>query len=103
VHFVLNCMSRGCPRLPRAPFLANDLERRLDEAARGFLNEERNVRLDRAAGTVHLSQIFEFYGDDFMKQAASLAGYVNRYRAGPIPENFEVTFIPYDWTVNRQR
>ena len=102
VHFALNCMVRGCPRLPRAPFRAEDLERMLAAETRRFLNEPRNVRVDPAGRKVHLSEILKFYDQDFLARAPSLVAYVNRYRAEQIPEDYEVAFVPYDWTVNRQ-
>jgi uncharacterized protein DUF547 len=102
VHFALNCMSVGCPRLPRSPFLPETLERDLDREARRFLGESRNLRADTAARTVHLSEIFKFYEEDFPKKAPSLVAYVNRYRAPALPDDFRVELIPYDWTVNRQ-
>src|SRR4029450_9257343 len=43
VQLALNCMVRSCPRLPRQPFEAAQLDAQLDRAARQFLNEERNV------------------------------------------------------------
>ena len=102
VHFALNCMVRGCPRLPRAPFRAEDLEERLAGEARRFLGEVRTVRVDAARRAVHFSEILDFYREDFLAKAPSLIAYVNRYRAERIPEEYEVLFIPYDWTVNRQ-
>ena len=43
VHFALNCMVRGCPRLPREPFRADQLDLELEASAQYFLNEPRNV------------------------------------------------------------
>lgn len=102
IHFALNCMVRGCPRLPRVPFEAARLDAQLDEAARLFFSEQRNVRLDPAARTVHFSEILRFYTSDFLARAPSLIEYANRYRVDPIPADWMVKFIPYDWTVNRQ-
>jgi hypothetical protein len=102
IHFALNCMVRGCPRLPRVPFEAARLDAQLDEAAWLFLGEERNVRLDPSAKTVHFSEILRFYTKDFLAKAPSLIEYANRYRSEPIPADYKVRFIPYDWTVNRQ-
>ncbi len=39
VHFALNCMSAGCPRLPREPFRAERLSGMLDAMAREFFAE----------------------------------------------------------------
>jgi hypothetical protein len=104
VHFALNCMARSCPRLPQAPFRADELEAQLEAAAREFLNDARNVRSDAAAREVWLSSIFDFYTEDFAADGKreSLLDYVNRYRDEPVDRAFAVRFIPYDWSLNRQ-
>lgn len=100
VHFALNCMVRGCPRLPREPFRGPQLEAELDRAAREFFAEERNVRLDPPRRRVFFSEILRFYTKDFLAKAPSLAAYANLYRSEPIPEDWSVEFLPYDWTLN---
>ncbi len=104
VHFALNCMARSCPRLPQAAFSADELEAQLEAAAREFVNDSRNVRVDAAARAVWLSSIFDFYTEDFVADGKrqSLIAYVNRYRDEPIDAGLAVKFIPYDWTLNRQ-
>lgn len=103
VHFALNCMVVACPRLPRTPFEAATLEAALERETRAFFAEPRNLAVDPAARTVRLSEILRFYTGDFLAKAPSLVAYVNRYRAPPIPLDWRVEFIPYDWTVNRRR
>ena len=103
VHFVLNCMVVSCPRLPRTAFSASTLDQQLDAAARTFLAEQRNLSVDPARREVRLSAIFEFYTKDFLTHAPSLIAYVNRYRAEPVPTDFEVHFLDYDWTVKNRR
>lgn len=103
VHFALNCMVRGCPRLPRKPFTAERLQQELDENARLFLNESRNVQVDHANKTVRFSSILKFYTADFLAKAPSLIAYANRYRKEQIPSEYRIDFIPYDWTVNVPR
>jgi hypothetical protein len=104
VHFALNCMARSCPRLPQAPFRADELDAQLESAAREFLNDPRNVRVHVAARVAWLSSIFDFYTEDFAADGRpeSLLDYVNRYRDEPIDRTFAVRFIPYDWSLNRQ-
>ena len=96
IHFALNCMAAGCPRLPRTPFLAADLDAVLEREARRFLNEPRNVQVDHGARTVRLSSIFAFYPEDF----PPLLPYVNRHRTERVPEDYRIAFIPYDWRLN---
>ena len=103
VHFALNCMARGCPRLPREPFRTEELGRQLDAAAHEFLNEKRNVDLVDEKRIAYVSMILNWYEPDFLKTASSLATYINRYRSeAPIPAGWEIRFIPYDWTLNAQ-
>ncbi|NKC12811.1 MAG: DUF547 domain-containing protein [Gammaproteobacteria bacterium] len=102
VHFALNCMSVGCPRLPQVPFDAATLATQLEAETRKFLNEERNVRVDDSRRLVWLTEIFDFFPEDFLAESPSLIAYVNRYRARPIPADYKVKFIDYDWTVNGQ-
>ena len=102
IHVALNCMSVGCPRLPREPFLPEKLNEQLDREARLFYNEARNVEVNEGAKLLRLSEILDFYTADFLAKAPSLAVYVNRYRRVPVPENYTVEFIAYDWTINRQ-
>lgn len=101
VHFALNCMVRGCPRLPREPWAAERIDAQLDAATRLFVSEVRNVEIVPERRVVRLSSIFDFYPEDFLARAPSLIAYVNRYRAETIPDGFEVEFIPYDWTLNQ--
>jgi hypothetical protein len=102
VHFALNCMGRGCPRLPRAPFTAERLDTMLDAETRRFLDDPRNVQVDPPLRTVRLNSTLRFYTADFLAAAPSLPAYVNRYRSAPIPEDYRVRFIPYDWTLHQR-
>lgn len=102
VHFALNCMVRGCPRLPQGPFTAGRLDTMLDAETRRFLDDPRHVQVDPPLRTVRLNSILRFYTADFLAAAPSLPAYVNRYRSAPIPEDYRVRFIPYDWTLHQR-
>jgi hypothetical protein len=102
IHFALNCMVAGCPRLPQVPFQAKQLNRQLENASHEFLNHSRNVRVNKSKKVVHLSEILDFYTEDFVDDQQTLISYINKYRKTPIPEHYEIEFIPYDWTLNQQ-
>ncbi|MEP6993278.1 MAG: DUF547 domain-containing protein [Acidobacteriota bacterium] len=102
VHFALNCMVRGCPRLPREPFEARRLDAQLDAAAKLFFSEARNVELQPEKKVVRFSEILSFYTKDFLAKAPTLIDYANKYRAEKIPADWKVEFIPYDWKLNKQ-
>lgn len=102
VHFALNCMSVGCPRLPRQPFVGAELDHQLDDARRFFFSERRNLQFDPLSSTVRVSEILKFYEEDFLRHSPTLIAYINRFASLKIPENAKLEFIPYDWTVNAQ-
>jgi hypothetical protein len=103
VHFALNCMSVSCPRLPREPFRPEQLDRTLDEKAREFFAEPRNVEVLPGRKLIRVSSILRFYRQDFLARSSTLIAYINRYRAQPVPEDYALEFIEYDWTVNDSR
>jgi Protein of unknown function, DUF547 len=103
VHFALNCMTVSCPRLPRTPFRAATLQDELEREARHFLNDPRNIAINHDTRRVRMSAILDWYAEDFERSARSLLAYVNRYRLEAVPEGYEVAFLPYNWTINRQR
>jgi Protein of unknown function, DUF547 len=117
VHFVLNCASGGCPRLPRQAFTAEHLDEQLDHETRRFLAEERNFVIDHEEKVVSLSSIFAWYESDFLTwlqrkfpgRSATLLDYVAPYVSVEKAEelqraaSYDVRFIPYDWRLNDQR
>ena len=100
VHFALNCMSVSCPRLPREPFRGDLLEVQLQAQAREFFADPAHLRVDPGAGRVRVSSILEFYEDEFLRGVQSLVEYINQHVADPIPLDYAVEFLPYDWTIN---
>ncbi len=79
VHFALNCMSVSCPRLPREPFRADDLNRQLDDAARQFFAESPNLQLVPERKLVRASGILEFYTQDFLAHSPTLIAYIEKH------------------------
>ncbi len=104
VHFALNCSALGCPVLPRTPFTGRDLEAELDGETRKFFAEPRNLRAAHESRVVYLSELLDFYPEDFLTETTpSFIAYVNRYLLEPIPLDYEVQFIDYDWTIANSR
>ena len=104
VHFALNCMVRDCPRLPQEPFRAEKLDAQLETATQEFFSKPRHIRVDAEKREVWLSEILDFYTEDFVADGRrqSLVNYVNRYLSTALDGDYQVQFIPYDWTLNQQ-
>ena len=104
VHFALNCSAVACPVLPRTPFSAAALEAELERETRAFFARPENFRIDAVTRSVWLSELLDFYPEDFVpRPAASLLEYANRYAPQPAPLDFTVRFTPYDWTIANSR
>jgi hypothetical protein len=110
VHAAVNCASIGCPPLRAAAFTGADLDAQLDDQLAAFLAGPRNA-FDRAAGVVGLSKIFEWYGVDFVDEAAGtdLADWLVQHgpaSAGSTPaerawiRDARIEFLEYDWALN---
>lgn len=101
VHFALVCAARSCPPLREEAYRAPDLEAQLDDQARRFLRNEAKNRFDAASGTLYLSEIFDWFSDDFVTDTDALPAYVAPYMADPRAAHAErVEFLPYDWALN---
>lgn len=98
LHVALVCAARSCPPLSPRAWRAEDLETRLEEAMRRFLNDPARNRIDHPARVLHLSQIFEWYAEDF-GGAAAVAGYIDRYVEADVA-GYAVRFLPYSWELN---
>jgi hypothetical protein len=104
VHFVLNCMVRDCPRLPQTVFVAERLDADLNRLTREFFNKDKHLRLDDTKRVVFVSEILDFYTEDFVSsgETEDLLSYINSYRDNAISVDYRVAFIDYDWTINQQ-
>jgi hypothetical protein len=115
IHFALVCASLGCPKLRREAYTAERLEEQLEDGARYFINEPRNLSFDAARNRVTVSKIFDWYGGDFEKHmkakgAASsgnlILDYVRPYandanrRALDALKKPGVSYADYSWEVN---
>ncbi len=104
IHWALNCSALSCPVLPRAPFTAQMLDAELERESRAFFANSQNLRVDHNTRTVFLSEILNFFPEDFVPTAApNLIAYVKRYSPMPLDESYRVQFIPYDWTIAHWR
>jgi hypothetical protein len=104
IHFALNCSALSCPVLPRTPFTAAGLDAELERETRAFFARPENFRVDAVTQTLWLSELLNFYPEDFVPGAAtSLPAYANRYAPQLAPLSYEVRFTPYNWTLANSR
>lgn len=115
IHFALVCASGGCPKLRREAYTPERLEQQLEDGARFFINEPRNLAIDAARNRVVISKIFNWYGGDFEKhmKAKGISGtgkpildYLRLYlneanrKALNALKNPAVDYADYSWAIN---
>ncbi len=104
-HFAVVCGSTSCPMLRPEAYVGAKLDEQLDDQGRRFLNDPSRNKIDAAAGTVELSQIFEWFKDDFTRGGKTLADFLAPYVT---PEQAQLVrtkpakYLDYDWTMNAQ-
>ena len=102
IHFALNCASIGCPTLAKTAYTANVLDAQMEAATHNALNSTNWV--DIGEDRLLITKIFDWYGEDFTKDAGSVRAFIARYR----PDDREVILNPetkllykdYDWKLN---
>lgn len=101
IHFALNCASAGCPELPPEAFTPERLEDQLARETRRFCAHPDKVRVD--GNNVEISQIFEWYSDDFTASGGPLE-FCKKWGRSDLPaaDQADLSFIPHDWTLNAQ-
>lgn len=118
IHFALVRSSVSGPPLREEAYRSDRLDGQLDEQGRRFLNDPRQNRFEVERQRVHLSKIFDWYGEDFERFATDsgyerdrkingVLAFVSRYLIGRVVEfietgEYRVQFESYDWTLNDQ-
>lgn len=101
VHFVLVCAAKGCPKMLNEAYMPDKVQAQLNAQTKKALNDPDFIRIDPANKKVFISQIFDWYKDDFLKSNASIREYVNRYRS-EIPADYVMDFYTYNWELNKK-
>ncbi len=106
IHFAIICASSGCPPLPRIAYTEANVQSRLEEETRKYLNSPRGTRIDRAENTLYVSKLFDWYDDDFIQKSGSVVRfmrpYLNEETLSFIDRNPKISYLEYNWALNAQ-
>jgi len=114
VHYAVNCASIGCPMLREEAYVADKLERQLEEQAVRFLSDRSRNRVRE--GKLEVSMIFSWFRVDWESGTGGIRSreqYFGRYatlladnpaeqqrvREGKAP----IAHLEYDWMLNDAR
>lgn len=108
VHFALVCAAVSCPKLRAEAYTGAKLQAQLDDQGRWFV-AHRN-RLDGRRRVAELSQIFEWFAEDFGKDQTMRLDFIAEFAAPGIasslaenPAVWQVRYNNYDWQLNDRR
>jgi len=100
-HFVLNCGAVGCPVIAPFAYRPEIFAEQLESQTKMALNDSRFVRYEQ--GKLQLSQIFNWYPNDFGGTTEKIIATINEFRDDPLPSDITYSFYNYDWTLNDSR
>jgi hypothetical protein len=99
LHFVLVCGALGCPPIVNFAYRPEILDTQLDAQTSKAINDPKFIY--EKDGKTQLSQIFNWYSEDFGSRS-EMIDLINSIRLdSPITKNF--TFYPYDWRLNENK
>jgi len=94
VHFAVNCAAKSCPKLSNQAFTATNSEQMLNSLTKSFINNKAANTIEK--GSVALSKIFDWYGEDF----GDLISFLNKYSSTKIANDAAISFRDYNWALN---
>ncbi|MFT5479034.1 MAG: hypothetical protein ACI8Y8_004407 [Planctomycetota bacterium] len=106
VHAAVNCASIGCPPIAGAAFDAEHLDQQLTAQVHAWLADPARTRFDREGGRLELSKIFDWFGEDFKRDAGSVRAWVQRYTTGEdatwlaSTDKVKIRHLDYSWKLN---
>jgi len=106
IHFVIICASSGCPPLPRFAYTADNVQAKLEEETRRYINSKRGTQIDSANNLLHLSKLFDWFAGDFEYKSGSVLDFIKPYLNESaltfVEQKPKIKYLHYDWALNAQ-
>lgn len=120
IHAALVCAAKSCPPLRNEPYHGSTLNDQLEDQMRKFLSRPTSFNVDPKANTVFLSEVFKWFGEDFVRVSGSeiaipglddkesaVMKIVIRYVRPEIGDSllrggYRIEHLPYDWSLNER-
>lgn len=107
IHFAIICASSGCPPLPRFAYTEENVQTKLEEETRKYINSDRGSRIDSEDNTLYLSKLFDWYAGDFESKSGSVLNFIKPYLNAKtlafLERNPKIAYLDYDWALNAQQ
>lgn len=120
IHAAVNCSAISCPVLRTEPYTGEKLDTQLNEQVRRWLTSPEGLKIDQASNTVSLSQIFDWFGEDWSTSYAVKDGFSGNDKQRAVlnfvsqhvsPDEqaylqkggYQVKYLEYNWALNQQQ
>lgn len=103
LHFVLVCGANGCPQIIDKAYFPDSLEEQLNKQTKLALNNPNFIKVNTDSKKLQLSQIFEWYKEDFISKNTKEIDFINKYRIDKISTTFKISYYTYDWSLNKKK
>lgn len=101
LHFVLVCGAIGCPPITNFAYRPDLVEMQLEKQTKIALNNPMFLKI--SSDKTELSQIFNWYANDFGSNKSAIIEFINAYRTSPISNSAKISYYPYNWDLNDAR
>lgn len=98
IHFALNCASKSCPVLLNKAYTPGTVFGKLTSQTKRFLKDSSKNTFGEKE--VQISQIFDWYGEDFTKGGKTVFDFINKYRTEQLDKQ-KITYQEYSWDLNK--
>ena len=102
VHFALVCGARSCPPLSSRAFSSSNVQSKLERLTKRFINSRLGVKKSKS-GEYKVSQLFNWYADDFKRAAGSVGKFLAKYHTkdgAALATQTTFAFQRYSWALN---
>ena len=107
IHFAIVCASISCPELLNEAYEADKIDAQLESQAIIFLNDESRNQFAIENRKASISEIFNWFGEDFGKDDKEILQYVSKFLPVSVRtdikqnvKQWEVSFKDYNWNLN---
>ncbi len=106
IHFAIVCASQSCPILQSWAYSPELLDRQLTLSAQQFINDPSRNHFDRDLKIAYLSQIFDWFAEDFITHSGSILEYVAQFvkdrelAQDLLNTPYRIEFLEYQWGLN---
>jgi len=109
IHFAIVCASIGCPPLLNEAYSVAKLDSQLKASAEKFFATASKFKVSLKAGTVSISQLFQWFGGDFAKSPAGVLKFCSQYVKDPAAKTLmasgkaKIKYLGWDWSLNEKK